>query len=709
MVTQSNGNGFALYNGVKLPNIDSVWTDKASRPFAFLCYDNLGVPLLYLSEGSPFLSGSRISVHGFFDRYLLVDGAWSYITTAGGSFSTSVRPSEYLFWSFSDIVTSGSSGDIYFAASIPIPLDGMNVIEWDGDTEGLPEYGGYIRICDYISVDSVFGVYANASDSPLFSENITYEYIPLTGTVTDNYWLLESTVPRTYANSEDCEELSYLPSAGIWCSGNKKMTGSYVSLIAYTPRSVTPAFDRTTFLSGLTMGLTGKGVPELSGKCLYNGVELPGLPDVDAPYKVITLLYGGWLFFGSDYEFMAKQSSAGISVSPSSLSVPLRYELLDGVWVETSAAETGPTVGGFTANDGLTWANHDVYLYSWGGYGQQPEPLDTIFISASDPIPVEQDVFYKGYLLGAELRNGRPQTKDVLDNTLPIRWSTADVADNTKVLYDEAEFVRVSSLCINSVDDAWNMAGVLSVTDGEETVFAPMLFSKAAGDGVWGMSYFLGETSILAYSVPRDNLEIGGVTIPKKGLYVQNLDEGLVCEFMAAEKPVMFFDKLPFDMKFSLSSFAALDEVIPLIQEDGAQNGSIVKISNLTPSLEELNSTYNTEGGVGMIDGVLVEAPASSSLTWSWKGDEFVHNNSDNYWVVYEEKTIHTTVFDNASVALTAHVTPGIYLSDRTVFGLVLTLAALLNSNKNGNPTDDMMRMCIGTAEQIEQILAEYN
>ena len=147
----------------------------------------------------------------------------------------------------------------------------------------------------------------------------------------------------------------------------------------------------------MTLGLLAPGVWEgerVPVAYSYNGVVLPGLPETGKPYAVIVYLYTRYVLFCSDYEFMAKRrlGSSGqivsISVCPSTLSTPLRYELQDGVWTETTASEVGPTDGGFTAMDGLTWANHEVDLYSWEGYGYEPEPLNVVFISASDPVPV---------------------------------------------------------------------------------------------------------------------------------------------------------------------------------------------------------------------------------------------------------------------------------------------------------------------------------
>ena len=109
----ANGDGYALYNGVKLPNIDSVWTDKETYPYAvvasvsgvsYLVTSQLQMsyvivndtPTLYgsglvayiydpeglLGEGNitewtePFLLGSQVELPGFPLIWCNVDEGW---------------------------------------------------------------------------------------------------------------------------------------------------------------------------------------------------------------------------------------------------------------------------------------------------------------------------------------------------------------------------------------------------------------------------------------------------------------------------------------------------------------------------------------------------------------------------------------------------------------------------------------------------------
>ena len=150
------------------------------------------------------------------------------------------------------------------------------------------------------------------------------------------------------------------------------------------------AYDKKQFLSGLAMGLTGKGNPtfEGSGKMLYNGVELPELPEWDKvayPYACIAKISGNYRAIFSQTILVHNATVNVTNVK----SPNLRYELSNGEWVALS--ETGA----FTIPGKQTWTSYDI-LNEDG----------TVFLAASEPVPVE-DAFTKGYHVGAALRRKR--------------------------------------------------------------------------------------------------------------------------------------------------------------------------------------------------------------------------------------------------------------------------------------------------------------
>lgn len=161
-----------------------------------------------------------------------------------------------------------------------------------------------------------------------------------------------------------------------------------------------PTYDRTAFLSGLAMGLCGKGNPtfEGSGKYLYNGMKFPKLPERDKstyPYAVIS--YGNWLpqyannanlYFLKEIRY--SESGGGLYVNNGLKTASTAYSD-DFAWGELQESDSGSAV----AFRWLHWANTDIL----GSNG-------TVYLAASAPVPVE-DTFTKGYHAGAELRKKR--------------------------------------------------------------------------------------------------------------------------------------------------------------------------------------------------------------------------------------------------------------------------------------------------------------
>ena len=133
--------------------------------------------------------------------------------------------------------------------------------------------------------------------------------------------------------------------------------------------------------------------------CLYNGVELPKLPEWDKtayPYAYITHTDGLYSFF---YEATAKNVGDGGYML--SLSAGRMYLLKDGAW------EKKVTYGGGY----LIWSNSDVYYGE--GEAIDEELRGTLYLAASDPIPVgsapevEPKSFMAGWRMGQFVRGTR--------------------------------------------------------------------------------------------------------------------------------------------------------------------------------------------------------------------------------------------------------------------------------------------------------------
>ena len=181
----ANGDGFALYNGVKLPKLPE-W-DRTKYPCAMLThydgsafgvssgfaimFDVYDLPLMhegnldfvvdtnhtrYTSYGFVYVAGAELG--GIIG---VAPDTWIRAGETGGNILGAMKQPT---WSNYDILNL-SDGSTYLAASDPIPLDGYAVIEWDGNTEGLPvdsDIGWYYTIEAYVDATSALAVVNNS-------------------------------------------------------------------------------------------------------------------------------------------------------------------------------------------------------------------------------------------------------------------------------------------------------------------------------------------------------------------------------------------------------------------------------------------------------------------------------------------------------------------------------------------------------------------
>lgn len=190
-VTKSSGNGYALYNGVKLPNIDSVWTDKRAYPYAYILKTtDEAVASGFFEPVYVFICSEVVYFHDsnngecrtngypameFSSAMPFGDDEWGLPEQTNVSKYSGWTDALYsIVWSNHDVYdVDGDNYDnytTYLAASDPIPLDGMNVIEWDGDTTGLEsaEDGTPIyRVWDFVPYTGPFYVVWRNEDGGL--------------------------------------------------------------------------------------------------------------------------------------------------------------------------------------------------------------------------------------------------------------------------------------------------------------------------------------------------------------------------------------------------------------------------------------------------------------------------------------------------------------------------------------------------------------
>ena len=120
-----------LYNGVELPDINTVWTDKATYPYACITRERTnatGARYLYLSSAPFIVNGNGNGIGIILDNGTIVNEYCTqtdtYEWTESGTFSapdlTEPITQMIIEWTSHDVYDEG--GILYLAASDPVPL-----------------------------------------------------------------------------------------------------------------------------------------------------------------------------------------------------------------------------------------------------------------------------------------------------------------------------------------------------------------------------------------------------------------------------------------------------------------------------------------------------------------------------------------------------------------------------------------------------------
>ena len=190
----ANGDGFALYNGVKLPKLPE-W-DKAAYPYACILYadmsEYLGEPCWYttfyafnsivkrgfapdgITPTIAFNAGTSYISYGCTDSQTIVDAfaeffplglnEWVFGLSESSEFNgdiVNIFGDDFIWANFD--VTNVNDSTTFLAASDPIPLDGYTVIEWDGNTEGLESIVDvWFKVAPFADASAAIAVWNNA-------------------------------------------------------------------------------------------------------------------------------------------------------------------------------------------------------------------------------------------------------------------------------------------------------------------------------------------------------------------------------------------------------------------------------------------------------------------------------------------------------------------------------------------------------------------
>ena len=144
---------------------------------------------------------------------------------------------------------------------------------------------------------------------------------------------------------------------------------------------------------------------------LYNGIELPALPEWDKetyPYALIAVQYGNYTLSASDVKQSANIAGTDIYTSFTEDARYISFSLKEGVWTNGTKEYTAIGGGNYgrIGAEGFVWANHDIYEYQWTSYSEPVTPLGTVLLATSDPVPVtetDHNARIMGWIVGKRL------------------------------------------------------------------------------------------------------------------------------------------------------------------------------------------------------------------------------------------------------------------------------------------------------------------
>lgn len=314
----------ALYNGVELPDINAVRTNKETYPYAYMYYFSSSDLRLLLTNKAIISVDASTNVGIRFPAsttYLIyksapVGSAWSYVnkvTTSSSNLTAAVNTDDFL-WCNESIVST--DGVVVFAASDPIPVGGGFTITYYDHSTTEFKATGWTRLSYHTTGDSA-------------------------GT-----WTLDD---FTSAESGGWNYLKNIRS----CTRDK---------LYYKGYEVWP--DDSEYRASLG-----------GGTMLYNGVELPDIKTVwtdkeTYPYAVIVLIEGVTVVH---FTSAVTYSNSNFWACPVGTAYTL-YVLENNSWRFAYEGVAAVEISG-TPTSAIIWTSHDI-LNTDG----------TVYLAASEPV-----------------------------------------------------------------------------------------------------------------------------------------------------------------------------------------------------------------------------------------------------------------------------------------------------------------------------------
>lgn len=396
-----------LYNGIELPDINAVWTDNETYPYA------------YITEGTPcrlILKSSKLTIYtttgntnvtttnpySNYVVYELVDGAWVGVSYSGTFRVLWCSADLYYAGVLSDDTDSELAGTLYLAASSPIP-----VTTWTPDP--IPMTMGWLvgrRVAGQrgkkIEPEVPSGVYDDTfpiewntlavqgnptltCGDPSFVKvsNLTPTAGEMAGMVIASTFggsLFE--LPYTDGHAFDLGHVANYGLAPVLRVIVVTTAGQSAETECDFPK--TGIYVENYGLDGTDISIAIKYAPKTPIAYLYNGVQLPDINTVwtdkeTYPYAVIRQMADGsyCLYLCSAVATYGKTLVSYYAKYPTG-SYCISYNCSGDSWIsDTQWLPSSSTITVGDSNNPAMWSNHDIMNTD-----------GTTYLAASDPVPV---------------------------------------------------------------------------------------------------------------------------------------------------------------------------------------------------------------------------------------------------------------------------------------------------------------------------------
>lgn len=363
------------YNGVTLPDIESVWTDKESYPDAVIYLKNGVYKFAFGQFYSPYIYyGEYCFQLSHWVLYTGTDEGWIYDTKGYSTLQPSVSTTTVI-WTTHDLYDNEKMSTIYLAASEPVYTYDPDVI-----VDGVGYVGAVLPNIDAVYTDELKqthpyaviqindGDFAQLTLRQSWEQEAKEGYGEIVWYQTgDIYHKIDISADSTA--TEWGEAVVYQAptfGAGMMCT---------ISSIDWTNTDIVSVGSDSYSVGELILAAT-EPVPVYNGLVgySYNGTVLPELPEIeDYPclYMYCDKSDGYYRVLYTATAFKATDSSGGVlSVSQIGATRMLR----DGKWV---SGGTHSYLVYKKNTTGFEWTNTEI-LYDDG----------TIYLEATEPIPV---------------------------------------------------------------------------------------------------------------------------------------------------------------------------------------------------------------------------------------------------------------------------------------------------------------------------------